>query len=118
MSAATSTATIQTPTKAFWNYVSEEINAKKWENLELELKELDPKKEGIPSRRFFWLKSERYGVTTMSAEELVLFAQILNTTPLKLIKEFNCGYNRLTQADLNALVASQGLVWDVVDHVA
>jgi hypothetical protein len=118
MSAATATATIQTPTQMFWDYVAEELNGKKWENLEYELKKVDPNQEGIPNRRFFWLKSERYGVTTMSAEELVLFAKILNVNPLKLIKEFRCGYNRLTQSDLNTLVASQGLVWDVVDHVA
>lgn len=122
MSTATATAPTTDAfamTKAFWDFVYQKVdNRRKWENLSEELAKVDPQKEGIPPRRIKFLKSEQFGIVTMSAEELAMFARLLQTTPLELIKTFNCGYKRMTRADLDAFVKDEGLVWDVVDHIA
>lgn len=106
-------------TEAFWDFVFNHINDHRvWEGLSKELKKLDPKKEGIPDRRIRFLKSPSFGVRTMSMDELMMFSRLLKKKPIDLVLKFNCGYSRLTRAELDAIVKEDGLVWDVVEHIA
>lgn len=100
-----------TPHQAFWKFVSEEVTGYEWENLEQFL-------PSIPHRRLHWIANENCGITTMTNEEIEAFAELLKVDAVYLIKTYGCGIDKVTLRNANLLVASRGLMWDVVNHVA
>ncbi len=97
-------------TEMFWSMVKQELTAEQYENI--------TQITGIPSRRLAFMASADYGVGTMSAREIEVFANLLKKDVGELIMDYGCGSNKLTIDDANQIAHPRGYSIGLVAHVA